>query len=111
MFDFFLDAFNYEDRKVDRFEKENLIIDTCSCSDGEHSYETAIKHESYNNRNWVIVEAYDSKEEAQVGHNKWVKIMTSNDLPEYLMDCGNAIISKLCDTTLGELSMRFPKQQ
>jgi hypothetical protein len=32
-------------------------------------------------------------------------------LPEYLMDCGNAIISKLCDTTLGELSMRFPKQQ
>ena len=65
MFDFLLMADNYEERKVDRFEKDTLIIDTCFVSDGSLPYETAIQHEEYNEGKWVIVENYPDKESAQ----------------------------------------------
>lgn len=86
---------NYEERKVDRYEKDDLLVDTCSCTDGNHEYETAILHPEYGD-NWVIVEAYDSREQAQAGHDKWVKTMTMEPLPEVLTDCQNSRISQLC---------------
>ena len=95
----FLDMIgNYEDRKVDNYQGDNnLEIDTCSVTDGEHDYETAVAHPEYNHGKWVIVEAYDTKDEAQAGHNKWVKKMTGKKLPAKLTDCTNDAISKLCD--------------
>lgn len=86
---------NYEDRKVDMFEKDDLCIDTCLVTDGDLNYETAIAHKNYNGGELIIVEAYPDEESAQEGHNKWVKIMTADKLPEVLKDCLNSTISKL----------------
>ena len=103
MFDFLLDMGNYEDRKVDCHEDDTLIVDTARCSDGRKPYETAVQHPEYNSGKWVIVEAYDTKEEAQEGHNKWVAKMTSASIPPSLKDCGNAGVSQLLDAFGGEM--------
>jgi hypothetical protein len=92
MFDFFNDIDNYSERKVDRFEKDDLIIDTCRVSDGKQDYETAVSHPDYHNSKFIVVEAYSSKEEAQEGHDKWIAIMIKEPLPDELIDCCNAQI-------------------
>lgn len=107
MFNFFMDTDNYEERKVDRFEKDDLIIDTARRFDGRQPYETGIEHPEYNDGRWVIVEAYDTKEEAQVGHNAWVEKMTTLELPNILRDCQNAEISSFADAF--GCDMEFPR--
>lgn len=94
MFDF-LFADDYENRKVDRYEVGDLFIDTASVNDGQKDYETAVEHPDYHDGKMIIVEAYDTKEEAQVGHNKRVKIMTTEPLPDIISDCGNSQIQQL----------------
>jgi len=93
IFDFFADEGTHEQRKINCYKTENLIIDTCAASDGIKPFETGICHSEYFSGNWIIVEAYSTKQEASIGHDKWVKIMTSDDLPIYLEDCLNAKIS------------------
>ena len=101
MFDLFgLDMLgNYEERKVDNYkdEKKGLCIDTCMVTDSKKDYETAIGHPQYNDGSLIIVELYDTKEEAQEGHNIWVKRMTGKKLPGQLKDVSTAEIAKLCD--------------
>jgi len=92
----------YEERKVDRFEKDKLIVDTCAASDSEKPYETGISHPLYKEGKWVIVEEYDTKEEAKKGHKKWVKIMTAENLPEYIEDVSSAEVAKLRNTIYGK---------
>lgn len=95
MFGFLSMMGNYESRKVDRYEGENLVIDTCLVTDDpDYPYETAVSHPEYNNGEWVIVEQYLSKEDAKTGHNKWVEIMT-NSLPDELINIGAGNIGKL----------------
>jgi hypothetical protein len=94
-FNFFGMAGNYEERKVDNFQKGKLVVDTCLVIDADQPYETGIAHPRYNKGDWVIVELYDSKEKAQKGHERWVKTMTSNPLPEELKDVSSAMIAKL----------------
>ncbi len=98
MFNFFDMVGNYEQRKVANFTKDELVIDTASVTDGDHPYETGILHPEYNDGDWIIVEAYDSKEDAQRGHDDWVKIMTAKELPDELRDCVNAGIGKLSES-------------
>jgi len=86
---------NYEERKIDRYEKDEITIDTCAVTDSDEPYETGIKHPKYKDGEWVIVEMYNSKEEAETGHNKWVKIMTSDNLPEELVDVSTCTVVKL----------------
>ena len=88
---------NYKERKVDRLEDGDLVIDTASVTDSKNPYETAIKHPSYNEGEWVIVETYKTKEEAIIGHKKWVDIMTSNILPRKLKDASTSFPSMLLD--------------
>ena len=95
MFDFLKDISSYEERVVDHTEIDgDTIIDTCAVSDGKQPYETAISSSKYNNGNWVIVEAYDNKEEAQSGHNRWVGVFSSDELPTKLTDCNNANVAQ-----------------
>lgn len=96
LFDFLMAA-PYEQRKVAKYEKDGLIVDTAAMNDTEHLYETAVKHPDYNNDKWVIVKEYDSKEEAQTGHDKWVKIMTENP-PEKLIDVSTTDLRKLVNS-------------
>lgn len=109
MFDFLSMMGTHDERKIDTYDENGIFVDTCLVTDGSQPYETAIAHKNYNNGDMVIVESYDTKDEAQLGHEKWVSIMTSDRLPEYLIDCANADIAQLVELVGGELSMRFPK--
>jgi len=90
MFDFLNMSDNYEDRKVARFESNDCIIDTASVNDSTKPYETAISHKKYNEAKWIIVELYDTKEQALSGHNKWMEIMKQH--PDKLIDVSTAEI-------------------
>ena len=92
MFNFFSMQGNYEERKVDNYEKDNIVIDTCRVTDSLQPYETGVCHPKYNNGNWIIVEMYDTKEDAKKGHDKWVKKMTSSKPPKQLKDVSNCEI-------------------
>lgn len=83
-FDFIKMAGNYESRKVARFEKDDLLVDTAEVNDALQPYETAISHPEYDGGHWVPVEMYDTKEEAIIGHSTWVHKMTSGELPASL---------------------------
>ena len=96
MFNYLSMAFNYESRSVARFTKnDELIVDTCMVTDSAQPYETAVAHKAYGNGRWIVVEMYNSKEEALTGHNKWVSKMTAKELPESLYDVSSAYITTL----------------
>ena len=90
---------DYEKRKVDRCETGNLIVDTCEVLDqpDPYNFETAVRHKGYNNGEWIIVELYEVEAEALLGHKKWVKVMTSRDLPKQLVDVSKVLICQLKD--------------
>ncbi len=97
MFNFMDMMGDYSDRKVDNFKQGKLTVDTARVTDAAKDYETAVKHPQYNDGAWVIVEIYDTKAEAQVGHDKWVKTMTTEPLPATLKDVSSAEIAELLD--------------
>lgn len=86
---------NYDSRKIGRDDYDWGFISTCRVSDGDKPYETAVEHKSYNNGKMVIVESYDTKDEAKAGHAKWIATMTAETLPDSLTDCANSAISQL----------------
>ena len=108
MFEFLL-ADPYEQRKVARYDAIWGFVSTASVNDGAQPYETAVEHPDYNEGDMVIVQAYDSKEEAIAGHNQWVTRMTHDPLPPALIDCGNSHIQQFCDT-IG-LENTFPRKE
>ncbi|MCH7964101.1 MAG: hypothetical protein IH852_09195 [Bacteroidetes bacterium] len=97
MFDFLQDIGNYEQRKIARYEKDTLMIDTCSVSDGNKPFETAIKHPDYRNGEWIIVEAYNTISEAKAGHKRWCKTMQKSKLPIQIADCANSHIEQFIE--------------
>lgn len=89
---------NYDDRKVDRWVSDDSLkmVSTCSVTDGREPFETAFEHPAYNDGKMVIVECYSTKKDAKIGHDKWLKIMLGNNLPDVLVDCQNSEISQIC---------------
>ena len=106
MFDFLRMAENYEDREIGRWDSEDglQMISTAVVDDGHKPIETAVQHPDYNNGKMIIVECYDTKEEAQKGHKKWLKMVLENKLPSALIDCRNAKISQIIDMVGGEMA-------
>ena len=98
LFDFFSMANNYEERKVANYSKDGITVDTCAIYDSKQPYETALEHPSYNDGEFIVVEMYDSKEDATKGHKRWVKTMTSSGLPKMLKDVSSAEICKFIDS-------------
>ena len=98
----FLDMFGtYAERKVARTEKKNVIIDTCSVTDSDQPYETAIKCDLYKN-GFIVVQMYETKEEALEGHETWCKIFSDvSKFPESLKDVGTSDECKLADAFSG----------
>ncbi len=80
-------------RVVGKYEKKRVLISTAKVHEGKLPYETAIKHPLYDKREWIVVEAYATLKEASDGHNRWVKTMTTNPLPEELKECPNSVFS------------------
>ena len=112
MFDMFGNgmANNYEDRKIDNTEVNGAIIDTCSVTDTEAGFETAIIHPSYNNGKWIVVEEYYSKDKAIKGHKEWVKLF-EKELPEELKDVSTCEIVKLAGVFGCELNEVHKKDE
>jgi hypothetical protein len=79
--------FNYDDRKVARYDGDGWFVSTALVYDEEGpQYETAIVHPEYKEGQHVIVEIYPDKEAAATGHERWVEVMTSDPLPDELPD-------------------------
>ena len=97
MFEFLSMAYNYEDRKVDRYEQDDVLVSTARVTDSNRPFETAISHPKYNGGDFVIVEKYDTREDAQVGHDKWVNAITSDNLPSELRDASDNGLTSLLD--------------
>lgn len=95
-------ADNYESRKIDRYDGDNFFISTAEVTDTDHPYETAIKHPDYNNNSIVIVEMYDTRQEAEEGHKKWITTMTADDLPKQLCDVSSAWVADFLDEIDGD---------
>ncbi len=88
---------NAEERRVATYKKNGLFVDTCLVTDSDKPYETAVAHPAYNKGKMIIVELYDTKEEAKKGHDKWLKRMTTGKLPETLRDTSTAVAAGFCD--------------
>jgi len=86
MVDYFEMLGTWEERNVARYEDEKVVVDTSAVTDCIEPFETGIQHPAYNNGDWVIVEAYDTVKQAQKGHEKWVKLLTSNKPPRDIED-------------------------
>ena len=86
---------SYESRKVSLYKTDWGGVSTASVAEGEKPFETAVLHPDYNDDNIVIVEAYDTFEQAVEGHQKWVNIMSTEPLPMELVDCANSKIAKI----------------
>jgi hypothetical protein len=95
LFDFMSMAGNYAERKVSHYEQAGVCVDTCAINDSTKPFETGVVHPKYNNGRWIIVELYDTKKDAQVGHNKWVKTMTTKKLPKRLKDVSTCEVAVL----------------
>ena len=93
--------FNYEDRKVDRYEDGVMVISMAAVDDSDKPYETAVAHPNYNDGKFVIVSTYDSRLEAEIGHQAWVQIMTAETLPVTLNDVSTAFVTALMDAIGG----------
>lgn len=102
---------NYDSRKVDRYEKDGLIVSTSKVTDSDSPYETAIHHKRYNSGEWVIVQMYENIEDAKVGHKEWVKKMTSKNLPDEIKDVSTSTFAKLCDVVDGDETWRNRKAE
>src|ERR1035437_7492788 len=96
IFDFLLDANDHTTRQVATFidDERGLAVDTTIVSDGEKPFETAVLHPRYNSGKWIIVEAYDTIGQAELGHKRWLATMTG-ELPESLTDCANAKVAQV----------------
>ena len=94
LFDFYDMAGTYEQRKVANDVVNGVTVDTAAVIDSDQPYETAVKAPQYNDNSWVIVEMHDSKEQAEIGHAKWVEVFRKG-APETLEDVSTAEIAKL----------------
>lgn len=95
MFGFFNMTENYEERLIANDKIHDTEVDTVAVSDSDQPYETAIADPHYNKGKWVIVEMYDTKEEAKQGHNKWLNEVTNGSPPNELVDVSSCDIVKL----------------
>lgn len=93
LFGFYDMANNYKDRVVANDEVNGAVIDTAAVTDSAFHYETGITHGAYNCGGWIIVEVYNTKKEALVGHKQWVEKFTGK-LPKSLKDVNTCEIAK-----------------
>jgi len=95
-FGFFNMAGTIQQRRVKHFEdiKRHVVVDTSAVICSDKPYETAIKYPKYNSGDWVVVQVYDTKNKAIVGHNKWVKKLTADRLSKTLKDVSLCVIAK-----------------
>lgn len=71
--------------------KARIFIDTCF-TNGTNKYETAIK---INDDEIVIVEKYDTPQEAKIGHKNWVNTCKQKSFHFYSVQTGEMYIYEI----------------
>ena len=99
LFDFLSMADDREERKIANTEINGATIDTCAVTDSNNPYETAISHPNYRNGHWIVVQEYNSKEEAKLGHSEWVEKFTDK-LPEEVVDVSTCEIAQFVNSLI-----------
>lgn len=56
------------------------------------------------------MQGYDTKQEAEAGHQKWVDTMTGENLPGELTDCCNSGIQELAAAFGAEVTFKRTKK-
>lgn len=109
--DFLSMADNYKDRKIANDTINEVMIDTVEVNDNyEFPYETGVCSKFYNNNKWVIVEQYQTKEQAEIGHSKWLKQFTNKDkMPQTLKDVSTCGVAQLRNIFAKEKDLTFEK--
>jgi hypothetical protein len=75
---------DYNERVVYNDKFNGITVDTAYVRD-TGCFETGIVDKRYReDGGWMIVEEYDTKEEAKIGHQKWVKKLKSKNPPKTL---------------------------
>lgn len=99
MFDALMSLSNVNPTRIARYEspEKQLIVSTIKCGDGLYNFETAISHKDYNEGEWMIVAAYNESDSAVSGHNEWVVLMTSEELPESILEVENSVASQVAE--------------
>ena len=98
-------------RTLKLYDNENgtgLYVSTISeVHHSPDSYETAIVHPLYNDGKIIIVESYMYEIEALAGHDKWVNLMTSSVLPEYLDSLGKDVFTAMLTMLNGSVLRHY----
>lgn len=86
---------DYQRRLVARDDKLDpdelpFILDTVAVDDREWMYETAIKHPKFNDNEWIVIRGYDTKEEAETGHEELITYYLMNR-PAFIKDIWSGI--------------------
>ena len=89
------DEDNYKERLVARDDKLDpdeipFILDTVAVDDREWMYETAIQHPKFNDNEWIVIRGYDTKEEAEAGHEELITYYLMNR-PAFIKDIWSGI--------------------
>jgi hypothetical protein len=98
--------------KIGRIQTSTFFVDTCKVFDSELPYETAIASIFYNNNELMIVEMYEYAEDAKIGHEKWVAIMSKpfDELPEIIQDGATNIFAQMA-REVDPTSMIYKKER
>jgi len=86
--------------RLERYEEYDdgdlmLVVSTIRAGDTDHEYETAVSGTNISPGRWVIVEEYDTIEQAGAGHLKWIETMTGDNSPKSLDDVSTCWLKKL----------------
>ena len=97
---FKLDGYNPVARYDD--EKRGITVSTAAIPDSDYPYETGVRHPRFNQGRIIVVENYNTLDEANAGHEKWLKIMTDNQLPKVLKEVSASGVVKLYRKLTGQ---------
>lgn len=83
--------------QIATYHKGFVLVSTIKCQDTVLPYETAVSHPDFNDDKLIIVGSYSTIGEALAGHEKWIKVMTTEPLPEFLRDVGTFFAAMIVD--------------
>lgn len=63
---------NYDLRVVKNTKRDTFTLDTAMVTDRALPYETAVKHKTFNDGVWIVLEWSKTKEDAEHTHDKWL---------------------------------------
>ena len=80
----FLDMFdmigNYEERLIGNDKVNGFEVDTVRVTDTGYYAETAIRHPELDDGYWIIVQEYETHEQAEKGHERWVDMLENEKI-------------------------------